>query len=258
MITEYKRPNTLEEALQLLSQPNAYPLGGGTVLTKQNDRAIIAVDLQSLGLDQIRKMGEKLEIGAATTLSQLLEAVTTPRSAPLGSVVPSPAFREAILLETPLNLRNMGTVAGTLVTCDGRSHFTTAMLALDARLTVQGPSPAVHGLGDFLLTRSTLSHGSLITKIEIPLNIRFSFESVARTPKDSPIVCVALAQWPSGRTRLALGGFGAAPVLALDGNEPGGVEEAARNAFAEAGDEWATAEYRREIAAVLAKRCLEG
>jgi CO/xanthine dehydrogenase FAD-binding subunit len=42
----------------------------------------------------------------------------------------------------------------------------------------------------------------------------------------------------------------------MDGNEPGGVEAAARNAFAEAADEWASAEYRSEMASLLTKRCL--
>ena len=97
----------------------------------------------------------------------------------------------------------------------------------------------------------------LITKIEIPLNVKLSFEAVARTPADKPIVCAALVQWPSGRTRLALGGYGTSPALALDGNAPNDLEAAARNAFAEAGDDWASKEYRSEIAAVLAKRCLE-
>jgi CO/xanthine dehydrogenase FAD-binding subunit len=88
------------------------------------------------------------------------------------------------------------------------------------------------------------------------MNVRLAFETVARTPSDKPIVCAAVAQWPSGRTRLALGGWGKAPALALDGNGPDDLEAAARNAFSEAGDEWASKEYRNEIASVLAKRCL--
>jgi CO/xanthine dehydrogenase FAD-binding subunit len=84
-----------------------------------------------------------------------------------------------------------------------------------------------------------------------------AYESVARTPADLPIVCAAAAGWPSGRTRLALGGFGMAPLLALDGPEPEGAEIAARSAYSDAGDEWASAEYRREIAPVLARRCIE-
>ena len=62
--------------------------------------------------------------------------------------------------------------------------------------------------------------------------------------------------WPSGRTRLTLGGFGLAPTLAFDGNSTEGVEIAARSAYAQAGDEWATAEYREEIAGILAKRVI--
>ncbi|MBU2609337.1 MAG: hypothetical protein KJ606_00105 [Chloroflexi bacterium] len=67
----------------------------------------------------------------------------------------------------------------------------------------------------------------------------------------------ALAQWPAGRTRLALGGWGRSPLLAMDGNEAEGLESAARNAYHEATDEWASSEYRMDVAAVLAKRCLE-
>ena len=67
---------------------------------------------------------------------------------------------------------------------------------------------------------------------------------------------MALARWPSGRTRLAVGGYGNAPLLAMDGTESGGLEAAARNAFNDANDSWASAEYRREVAGILVYRCL--
>jgi CO/xanthine dehydrogenase FAD-binding subunit len=245
MISEYHRPKTLEEALKLLAQPDTRPLGGGTRLTQKNEASFSVVDLQSLGLDKIRKSGNSLEIGATASLSQLLESAHLP-----------PTLAVAIRREAPLNRRNARTVAGTLVACDGRSPFATALLALDAKLTLLPDEEKVN-LGDLFPVREKKLSGRLITRIEIPLNTKLAYESVARTPADHPLVCAALAQWPSGRTRLALGGFGPAPLLALDGNEPGGVEEAARNAFAEAGDEWASAEYRKDVAATLAKRCLD-
>ena len=40
--------------------------------------------------------------------------------------------------------------------------------------------------------------------------------------------------------------------------EAEGLDVAARNAYHEANDEWASAEYRMDVAATLAKRCLEG
>ena len=248
MITQYYRPKNLEEAMLMLSHEDAYPLGGGTVLTQRSDESFSVVDLQALGLDNLSKSGDRLEIGATVTLQTLLESSHTPA-----------ALKAALMLESPLNLRTMGTVAGTLVTCDGRSPFAVVMLALDAKLTLS-PGAGQIALGNYLPSRiGGVSNRSnkLITRIEIPLNVKLAFESVARTPADKPIVCAALAQWPSGRARLALGGYGNAPALALDGTAPNDLEAAARNAYADAGDAWASREYRSEIAAVLARRCLE-
>jgi CO/xanthine dehydrogenase FAD-binding subunit len=245
MITEYQRPQTLEETLKLLSAPNTRPLGGGTVLSHPGDESFAVVDLQSLGLDKLHKSGNNLEIGATVTLQTLLESPHTPA-----------ALKTAIKLEAPLNLRNMGTVAGTVVTCDGRSPFAAVMLALDAKLTVVSGESTMVSLGDFLPLRQDILQGKLITKIEIPLQTNLAFETVARSPADKPIVCAALAQWPSGRTRLVIGGWGKSPSVAMDGNEASGVQTAAHNAAHAATDEWASAEYRMDIAVVLAKRCL--
>jgi putative selenate reductase FAD-binding subunit len=204
------------------------------------------IDLQALGLNTIQKKGNNLEIGATVTLQKLLE-----------SEFIHEALKTALKLEAPLNIRNAATVAGTLVSADGRSTFATVMLAMDAKVTIVNPKFEVVNLGDFLPLRPGNLHGKLITQIEIPLNVKLAFETVARTPADKPIVCAALAQWPSGRTRLAAGGYGKAPLLAMDGTEADDAKAAARNAFHEATDEWASAEYRMEVAATLAKRCSE-
>jgi CO/xanthine dehydrogenase FAD-binding subunit len=247
MITTYHRPKTLDEALTLLSQPNRIPLGGGTLLSKPTADPVEVVDLQSLNLNSIKKNGNNLEIGATATLQQLLESELCPA-----------ALKAALKLEAPLNIRNAATVAGTLVACDERSTFVSVLLAADAKIeqATAGNSNIEYRttiIGDYLPLRST----KLITRIIIPLNIKLAFDYVARTPADKPIVCAALAQWNSGRTRLVLGGYGNAPSLAMDGTEAEGIESAARNTFHEASDEWASAEYRMDIAATLAKRCLE-
>jgi len=259
MITGYHRPKTLDEALTLLTRPNVIPLGGGTLLSQSKSDPVEAVDLQSLGLNTVKKQGNNLEIGATVTLQQLLKSEHCPA-----------ALKSALKLEAPLNIRNAATVAGTLVACDGRSTFATVMLALDGKINIvnrksgvvnlesanaQDPIPdsQVMNIGDFLPLRP---HG-LITSISLPLNVKLAFEYVSRTPADKPIVCATLAQWNSGRTRLALGGYGRSPLLAMDGTESEGLDSAARNAFHEATDEWASAEYRMDIAATLAKRCLE-
>ena len=244
MITAYHRPKTLDEALTLLTRPNLVPLGGGTLLAHPTADPVEVVDLQSLRLNTVKKRGNHLEVGATVTLQQLLESEYCPA-----------AMKAALKLEAPLNLRNAATVAGTLVTCDGRSTFATALLALDAKLDlrISKDDSRTENLGDFLPLRPR----GLITAMTLPLNVKLAFEHVARTPADKPIVCVALAQWNSGRTRLALGGYAKSPLLAMDGTESEGIETAARNAFHEAMDEWASPAYRMDIAATLAKRCLE-
>ena len=247
MITAYHRPQSLDEALALLARkgPRTVPLGGGTLLSHGGPEAIEVVDLQSLGLNVVKRLGNTLEIGATVTLQSLLQDPD----------MPTP-FQTALKLEAPLNLRNSATVAGTIVACDGRSTFATALLALDARLTLMKPQMETTGLGDFLPLRTRILPGLLITGIQIPTNAKMAFEYVSRTPADKPIVCVGLAQWPSGRTRVAVGGYGAAPRLAMDGTEADGLEASARNAFHDASDPWGSAEYRMDVAATLAGRCL--
>jgi putative selenate reductase FAD-binding subunit len=247
MITTYHRPQSLDEALNLLTKPDRIPLGGGTLLSKPTADSVEVVDLQALSLDSIKKNGNNLELGATVTLQQLLESELCP-----------PALKSALKLEAPLNLRNAATVAGTLVACDGRSTFASILLAADARVQqakLEDSKIAYEtaNVGEFLPLRPT----RLITKIMLPLNIKLAFDYVARTPSDKPIVCAALAQWNSGRTRLALGGYGKSPLLAMDGTGAEGVEVAARNAFHEAADEFGSAQYRMDVAATLAKRCLQ-
>ena len=244
MITTYHRPQSLDEALSLLTQPNRIPLGGGTLLSKPTTEPVEVVDLQALSLDSIAKSGNNLEIGATVTLQQLLESVHCPE-----------AMKSALKLEALLNIRNSATVAGTLVACDGRSTFATVLLALDAKLEIRKSTEEsqTSNIGEFLPLRPR----GLITSITLPLNAKLSFDYVSRTPADKPIVCAAVAKWNSGRTRLAVGGYGKAPMLAMDGTEAEGVETAARNAFHEAADEYGSAEYRMDVAATLAKRCLD-
>lgn len=249
MITTYHRPKTLDEALTLLTQPNRTPLGGGTLLSKQTTDPVEVVDLQAIGLGTIKKSGTSLESGATVTLQQLLESEHPPE-----------ALKSALKLEAPLNLRNAATIAGTLVACDGRSTFVSVLLALDARLELKKLDNSTvetrtMNIGDFLPLRDL--QGSLITSITIPLNTKLAFDYVSRTPADKPIVCAALARWNSGRTRLVLGGYGKSPLLAMDGTESEGIETAARNTFHEAGDEYASAEFRVDVAATLTRRCLE-
>jgi CO/xanthine dehydrogenase FAD-binding subunit len=271
MILEYHRPNTIQEALTLLarSQPVTVPMGGGSLLNQPSAEPVAVVDLQALGLNTFERRGNSLLVGATVSLCSLIDGTTNPEYS-----LPA-ALSRAVLHEATNNSRNVATVAGTLVGADGRSPFTTALLAVDAKLAIlpgrlddiepleeEGQfhpeigTPAILSLGDLLPLRPQRVRGRLIIQVILPLNVRLEYDYVARTPADRPIVCVAVARWPSGRTRISLGGYGAAPILAMDGPEPEGAEIAAGDAYHQAGDEWATASYRQEMAATLTRRCM--
>lgn len=247
MIDEYYRPKTLTEALEILQkkEPAAKILAGGTTLRKWREQNLAVVDLQGLGLDQIDYRQTDTVFGAMVTLDKLARLSTIPS-----------ALRTAIELQATFNQRQVATIAGSLVAADGQSTLATAMLALNARLHLF-PSQNELAYGEVLALRKEALAGQIITEVLIPTQVQLAFEYVARTPADLPLVCVALARWNSGRIRLALGGWGKAPVLVLDGVGSQAVPLAARSAYSQAGDEWASAAYRAEMAALLATRCLD-
>ena len=241
MILDYHRPKTLDEALLLLQRdhPRTVPLGGGTTLSQKGGEAVAVVDLQALGLDFINVEGSVLEAGAMVRMRGLS---SNPQI--------QPALALAINKEFSLNLREMTTIGGAIVSCDGRSTFLTALLALDAKM-IWLPGESEHSLGNYLPVRRSWADGKIIHSVRVPVNVKLSLESVARTPGDRPVLIGAVCRWPSGRTRVTLGGFGAAPVLVLDGPDAEGAEMAARDAYLHAEDEWASAEYRSQVAVEL-------
>ena len=225
-VMEYHRPADLASALALLARktPLTIPLGGGTALRRLTDEPAAVVDLQDLALNQIEHSGHTINIGATVKLQALLDDPHLPA-----------ALHDAIRHEATQNQRNAATIAGTIMAADGRSPLTTVFLAIDSIVTLYyaGEEAPQHlSLGDLLPQRArppSSSHklGScLITQFVFASNINLAYQYVARTPADRPIVCAAAAGWPSGRTRLALGGYGDAPRLAMDGPEPAGAEAA--------------------------------
>ena len=252
MIIDYYRPKTIEETLDLIGREGvlALPMGGGTAIDRSPSKLIAVVDLQELPLAEIRQRGNQLEVGATTRLQALMEYPGLPAS-----------LRQAIIHEVSYNLRQIATIAGTLVAASGRSPLATAMLALNAVLVLRSsssPGEVNSSLGDLLPVRNEKLNKHLITNLIIPSNVTLEYDSVSRTPADLPIVCCAVATWPSGRTRVTLGGYGPAPILAFDGPDRLGVEVAAREAYSQAGDAWASASYRQDAVGMLVKRCISG
>lgn len=245
MIVEYLRPETFAEAVALLQRraPVTLPLGGGSVLSKYQANQIAVVDLQNLNLNEIHRENGFVQVGATATLSEMEEFFKDSQTA------------EIIRLQAGRNQRNSGTIAGLINVADGRSPLLTFLLALDIQLVWQ-PEEMKISLTDWLPQRRNWHEGLLITQISIP-EVLTRFEAVGRTPKDRPIVAIAIAKWPTGRLRISAGGFGSVPVLAFDGDIHDDFGTAVDQVYAGAEDQWASAAYRRETAKKLADRLVK-
>lgn len=244
---DYHRPQTLDEALALLGQ--GVLLAGGTRLTGRLRGIEGLIDLQDLGLGQIEASDAGLIFGGTATLQGLVENA---------SQLPEDLVRAA-RLEAGWNIRNMATVAGTIVTGDGRSPLLTVLLALDTELEF-APGDERVPLDEVLGSGDDRTRGKLITAIHAAKPGRLRYAQVARSPADRPIVGVAVGVAEAGTVvRVALGGFGAYPQHMLREEIPDAQEaaEQVRDMFADASDQWASGEYRASAAATLVARLLK-
>ncbi len=244
---EYVRPMTIPEALAALKGGTA--LAGGTTVARRTRGVARLVDLQALGIDRLQIEGDRIRMGAMLRLQPMVEAE-----------LPE-ALREACRREAGLNLRTMASLGGTLLTCSGRSPLATALLGLHAQIRME-PGPQQWSLDDLLARRSSLPAGQLLTSVAFQVPLAIAQSAVARSPADRPIVCAVVARL-AGRVPsfgVALGGFGSRPILlpeaelALAAGDVHSAADAARAACAGAQDEWASAEYRAEVAAISIHR----
>jgi len=242
---QYHRPTEIEQAVELLK--TARPLGGGTALTPDRRNVAAVIDLQGLDLGGFTVEPDSIRFGAGVRLQELVE-----RAAELPA-----ALVDAVRLEAAWNMRNAATLAGVVVSSDGRSPLLTVLAALGAVLELEPGGEQVR-LQQFFDRRRSGKEAYLITSISVSAPAGLAYQGVARSPADRPLVCASAARDAEGTVDIALGGFGEHPVH-LGHFRPADPElagEAASEAYAGAGDGFASAAYRAAIAAVLARRVL--
>lgn len=267
---EYHRASSLEEAIKILSEdPNAKPLAGGqSLIPLLKLRAIAPSKLVDIGrlkeLSYIRPEGEGLAIGALTTHWDLERW-----AGPCG-VLPEAARQ----IGDP-QIRAMGTIGGSLAHADPAADWPAVVLALGAVIEVKGPSgPREVSAEDFFQGPYTtaLQQGELVMGIKIPrCPPRASYVKIARAYNDFAIAGVAAALWVKDgvveEARLAATGVGLKPVRLKKAEESirgrkatadvlAEVAEAASKEVEPISDVRASAEYRRAMAGVAARRAV--
>jgi carbon-monoxide dehydrogenase medium subunit len=256
---EYARPSSVAEAVRLLAaNDGARPLAGGQTLTNvMKARAAapdVLVDLNDL--DELRGVartaGGGLEIGAMTTLTELIRSEAAGESPILGRVASQVA---------DVQVRNRGTIGGNVCVNDPTNHFPPLMVALDATMTVVGESgertvPAQEFFLGVYMT--AVGPGELLTKITLPAanGTRYGFDSVA-IGRDGTCIVNAAAAVRDNEARVALGCVAATPVLVTAAPDPDAVKEAVRSAQLDPpSDVHAPADYRRALAEIVAARAV--
>jgi carbon-monoxide dehydrogenase medium subunit len=259
----YERASSVAEALEHMGR-GALPLAGGHSLIPALKLRLSApealVDIARIPeLSGIRVEGEMLVIGACTRHRVVAGSPEVIANAPVLSSAAAEIGDQLV--------RNRGTIGGSLAQGDPHGDLPAVALAVDAQIVVRSAAGTrTIAADDFFVDYFTtaLADGELITEIRIPAGQKQgAYAKFNRRTADWALMAAAVSKG-SGGWRVAL--CGAAPTAV----RAAGVEAAlasgasAAEAAARAGegidpeaDLGGSAEYKRHLASVMARRALE-
>jgi aerobic carbon-monoxide dehydrogenase medium subunit len=281
---EYHAPASVTETLELLdryAEDDVKVLAGGQSLIPMMALRLARfdhlVDLNRVpSLRYIREQDGMLRIGAMTTQACIARSQSVARAAPL--------ITRATRLIGHFQIRNRGTIGGSLAHADGAAEYPAAALTLDAMFEVTGSNGArLVPAADFFVSAFTtaLQPNEILTAVHIPAAGRtgktgrtgFAVEEMARRRGDFALVgamcAVGLdAQRRVERAAITFFGVGGVPVRgcsaeqAIIGQAAAQVDatEVGRLAVADldpAGDVHASGRYRTRVARALAAQVVE-
>ncbi|MDQ7054184.1 MAG: xanthine dehydrogenase family protein subunit M [candidate division KSB1 bacterium] len=275
---EYIRANSVQEALQLLSQKGdgARLLAGGHSLIPAMKLRLNApetvIDISGIqDLASIHRDGGRLHIGALVTHRTVETSDEVKSSCPVLS-------EAAALIGDPL-VRNRGTIGGSLAHCDPAADYPALTLCLDAEIEATGPSGSrTIAADDFFvgMFETALQPGEMITRVTFPVLTRgtgAAYEKFSHPASRFAVVGVAAMVTLDGSgncssVRVAITGAGPSVFRAtkveqaLTGKAPD--EQAISDATQDVADPAdlmsdisASAEYRAHLCSVLSRRALQ-
>jgi len=276
----YHAPTTLDEAVQLLGTlEDARVLAGGqSLMPMMNFRYLMTshlIDLNGVeALTHIEQRGDRLHIGAMARQRDIELSPLVIQRAPL--------IREAYQLVSHKQIRNRGTLGGSLCQLDPSSEQPCFTAALDGVLTIARyeDGTVTHRelpMSDWAVMYMTpaLEEGELLAGISLdiwPEGHGYAFEEFARRHGDYAIVgvaalCTADAQGNLDRVSLTICGVAPGPVrmhdveTALRGRP---MDDAALRMASDAAsaldvmtDAHVSTDYRQHLAGVLTERALK-
>ena len=245
--TRYARASSVEHAIELLGEPEAKAIAGGQslipVMKLRIARPSLVVDISRLELRGVEEKDGAVHIGPLTTWDELAAATLPPGF----EAIPECAHGIG-----DVQVRNLGTIGGSVVHADPASDMPAVLLALGAQIRVRGPEGERELSVEELLVgpfTTSLNPQDLVTDIVVPVPSEGSgsaYVSVEHPASGFALAGAAALVGPSGE-RVAVTGVGAtAFVVPSEGIGSADVF----------GDRFASAEYRRELAGVVVERAL--
>jgi carbon-monoxide dehydrogenase medium subunit len=271
---EYSAPKTLDDALELLAG-GAKPLAGGMSLIPMMKLRLAApehlVDLGKLkDLHYIREAGGAVHIGAIATHYDLETSALLRRKCPL--------LAETAAAIGDLQVRNMGTIGGSVAHADPAADYPGALQALEAKLILKGAKTerSVTAAEFFMDAFTTpLEPAEIVREVVVPaedLATGTSYQKMPHPASGFPVVGVAARiRRNSGKiefVRIGVTGLSnhsyraIAAETALEGKSGSASEIENAAALVVEGvdvnsDLHASSDYRRHLGIVYATRALK-
>jgi carbon-monoxide dehydrogenase medium subunit len=256
----YHKPSSVADAVKLLSSdPDARAISGGQTLLPalkhRLNKPSAVVDLSGIAeLRGIRREGDKLVVGALTKHKEIAE------SAEVKAAVPALAKMAQHIGD--IQVRNRGTIGGSVANNDPAADYPSAVLGLGATVVTDKRRIAADEFFQGMFT-TALEQGELVTAIEFPIPERAGYAKM-RNPASRYVMAGAfVAKTKSGEVRVAINGAGpgvfrqAEMERALSANwSPDAVAGVRQPADGLNADIHGSAEYRAHLVTVMAKRAV--
>jgi carbon-monoxide dehydrogenase medium subunit len=255
----YVKAKSVKEAAEFLARnPDAKLLSGGmTLLPTLKARLARPTHLVDIGhLGELRKIavkGGKLVVGAGAKHHEVATSAVVKKAIPalagLAGEIGDP------------QVRNQGTIGGSVANNDPAADYPAAVLGLDATVVTTKREIAADKFFQGLFT-TALGDGEIIVRIEFPLPKRAAYMKFHHPASGYAMAGVFIAQ-TAGGVRVAVTGAGpgvfrwkAAETALASGLKPAALEDVKLDSREFNNDMHADREYRANLVRVMAKRAL--
>ena len=266
----YHAPESLEEVFGMLEDGSGKILAGGMSLIPLMKLRLASpesvIDLRRVpGLKEITESGGVVRVGAMATHHEVEISPVIRGKCPL--------LGEAAGQIGDTQVRNVGTIGGSVAHADPSADYPGALVALEARIRLRSAQgERVVEASEFFVDAFTtaMEAGEIVVAVEVAAeepSEGYKYEKVAHPASGFPVVGVAVRVKRAGTkvalARIGVTGMGARAFRARNAEAllEGGADAAAAAAVVGVGEEansdlYASGEYRRHLAQVHAARAI--